>query len=294
MLEDLTVRERELFDLLLEGVSPKEIAHKLNITLHTVAYHRTKLYNKLGVQSIQELFAKYSTNGKEPPPEALEAEATAPVSPPPEKKLKVLLPVGIAALALSVLLVLTMTLNRKPSAYIAPEGAIPITSLGFSSTSDSQEGGKSTSEVYVSREKINGEIIDNVLNIKTNLIQRENSNIHYAGAYTMNPDLIQQLRQANGIRFKALGDGKTWVVEFHTKETIPERNYASYNYMVGTVLNQVIDVDIPYSSLILPDWWEQKYSFDFNKETINTLSIIDNWLHGYGSAFLQIWDFEIY
>jgi DNA-binding CsgD family transcriptional regulator len=292
MLSDLTARERKLFDLLLTGVSPKEIAHKLNITVHTVAFHRKNLYNKLGVQSIQELFAKYSTNGKEPSPEALEAEATALDSPTPKKKLKVLLPVGIAALAFSVLLVLTMTLNRKPSAYTVPEGAIPITSLGFSSTSDSQEGGKSTSEVYVSREKINGEIIDGVLNIKTNLIQRENSN--YTGAYTINPDLIQRLRQANGIRFKALGDGKTWVVEFHTKETIPERNYASYNYMVGTVLNQVIDVDIPYSSLILPDWWEQKYSFDFNKETISTFLIINNWIHGYGSASLQIFDFEIY
>ena len=79
MLEDLTVRERELFDLLLTGVSPKEIAHKLNITVHTVAYHRTKMYNKLGVQSIQELFAKYSTNGKEPPPEAPETKGFSPL-----------------------------------------------------------------------------------------------------------------------------------------------------------------------------------------------------------------------
>jgi DNA-binding CsgD family transcriptional regulator len=295
MLETLSPREREISDLLLKGVSPKEIAHKLNITLHTVAFHRTKLYTKLDVQSIQELFAKYSTNGKEPSPEALEAEAIPLVSPINKKKrLKVLLSVGIALVALSLAIVLTMTLDRKSSAYTAPKGAIPITNLGFSSTSDSQEGGKSTSEVYVSREKINGKIIDNVLNIKTNLIQRENSNTHYAGAYTMTPDLIQQLRQANGIRFKALGDGKTWNVQFHTKEPNHEEHYVYYTYMVHTVHNQLIDVDIPYSSLILPDWWEQKYSYDFNKETISTLTIIDNWIHGYGLASLQIFDFEIY
>jgi len=64
--------------------------------------------------------------------------------------------------------------------------------------------------------------------------------------------------------------------------------------MVQTLHNQIIDVDIPYSSLILPDWWEQKYSFDFNKETISTLTIIDNWMHGFGPALIQIFDFEVY
>jgi DNA-binding CsgD family transcriptional regulator len=289
MVENLSPREKELFDLLLEGVSPKEIAHKLNISPHTVDYHRTKLYSKLDIHSVQELFAKYSTNGKTPPQEALEAEATIPISTAIKKKLKILLPVGIALVALSV--VFLFIFIRKTTADTTLKGEIiPINNLGFSSTSDQNEGGKSTSEVYVSSEKFNGKIID-VINIKTNLVRIKES---YAGAYTINPDLIQRLRQANGIRFKVLGDGKTLVVEFHTKETIPERHYASYNYMVGTVRDQVIDVDIPYSSLILPDWWEQKYTFDFNKETINTFLIINNWIHGYGSSLIQIFDFEIY
>ena len=96
MLENLSPREREIFDLLLNGVSPKEIAHKLNITLHTVAFHRTKLYNKLGVQSIQKLFAQYSTNGKAPTLEAIETEAIAYVPPTKKKnKLKLLLLIGM-------------------------------------------------------------------------------------------------------------------------------------------------------------------------------------------------------
>jgi DNA-binding CsgD family transcriptional regulator len=293
MVENLSAREREIFDLLLEGVSPKEIAQKLNISYFTVDFHRRNLYKKLDVHSFQELVAKYSTNGKEPPKEDIETEATTPISPVKKKKLKILLPVGIAIFAFSVLLVLTMTLNRKPTADTTPkEVIIPITNLGFSPTSDSQEGGKSTSEVYISMERINGKIIDSVLNIKTNLIQREDNN--YTGAYTMNPDLIKRLRQANGIRFKALGDGKSWFVGFHTKESNHEEHNVYYIYMVGTVHDQVIDVDIPYSSLILPDWWEQKYSFDFNKEAISTLVINDNWLHGYGPGLIQIFDFEIY
>jgi len=294
MLENLSPREREIFDLLLEGVSPKEIAHKLNITLHTVAFHRTKLYNKLGVQSIQELFAQYSTNGKAPPTEAIESEAAAPVSPAKKKKLKILLPVGIALVALSVLLLSIMTLDRKPTAETKPKGEIiPINHLGFFSTSDITIGGSSTSEVFITQEKIDGKIIDGVLNLKTNLARNGDSTVIYAMAYTHKKDIIQRLRQANGIRFKALGDGKVWDVEFQTVESTPERENACYTYMLGTAHDQVVVVDIPYSSLFLPDWWEQ-YQFDFNKENIKSLAITATFGQGYGSSSLQIFDFEIY
>ena len=56
----MTSREQNIFNMLLDGTSPKEIAYKLNISYHTVDYHRSKLYRKLGVQNIHELFAKYS------------------------------------------------------------------------------------------------------------------------------------------------------------------------------------------------------------------------------------------
>jgi DNA-binding CsgD family transcriptional regulator len=300
MLEDLTPRERELFDLLLERVSPKEIAHKLNISDHTVAFHRTKLYNKLDVQNIKELFAKYSTNGKAPPPEDSESSeivpsATAPVS-PVKKRLKILLPVGIALVAFSVvfMIILLMSPNRKPTADTKLKGVIiPVNNLGFSTTSDVKIGGSSTAEVFITQEKIDGTIIDSVLNLKTNLARNGDSTMVYAMAYTRKNDIIQRLRQANGIRFKALGDGKVWDVEFQTVESTPERENACYTYMLGTAHDQVVVVDIPYSSLFLPDWWEQ-YQFDFNKENIKSLAITATYGQGYGSSFLQIFDFEIY
>jgi DNA-binding CsgD family transcriptional regulator len=296
MLSDLTARERKLFDLLLTGVSPKEIAHKLNITVHTVAFHRKNLYNKLGVQSIQELFAKYSTNGKEPPPEALEAEATALVSSTKKKKrLKVLLPVGIAFLALSVVFILTMTLDGKPFSH-RKVVIIPVYDLGFYPMSDGIERGwDSTSEVNITQEEIDGVIIDFVLNIKTNLVQRADDNpTIYANAQTDRHDLVQHLRQANGIRFKARGDGKSWSVEFQTLESTPERDNACYTYVFSTIRDKVVVVDVPYSSLFLPEYWGQ-YQFDFNKERIRRMAIIRNHSHHeYGSSFLQIFDFEIY
>ena len=57
---NLTPREQEIFTLLLKGTSPKEIAYTLKISYETVHHHQKRMYKKLGIQSIQELFAKYS------------------------------------------------------------------------------------------------------------------------------------------------------------------------------------------------------------------------------------------
>jgi DNA-binding CsgD family transcriptional regulator len=292
MLENLSKREREIFDLLLKGVSPKEIAHKLNITLHTVAFHRTKLYNKLGVKNIKELFTKYSNNDKAPQTEAIETETIAIVSNAKKKnKLKLLLSIGIPILVFSVLF--SWIFIKKSSAYHTQKAVkIPVTDLNFFPTSDSANGGNSTSEIFITREKIDGVTVD-VLNININLVKRENSDDNFANMHTNRPDLIQRLRQANGIRFKALGNGKQWAIDFFTKESTAEGNYPHYSYFLNTVRDQVIDVDVPYSSLFLAEWFE-KYHFDFNKETINGMAISAINTHGYGPSFLKIFDFEIY
>ena len=51
----LTERERQLYHLLAEGQSNKEIAARLSLSLHTVETHRTRIMEKLGVHSIAEL-----------------------------------------------------------------------------------------------------------------------------------------------------------------------------------------------------------------------------------------------
>ena len=58
---NLTPREQEIFTLLLKGTSPKEIAYTLKISYETVHHHQKNMYRKLCIQSIQELFAKYSS-----------------------------------------------------------------------------------------------------------------------------------------------------------------------------------------------------------------------------------------
>lgn len=53
--ELLTERERQLYHMLAEGQSNKEIAARLGLSLHTVETHRTRIMEKLGVHSIAEL-----------------------------------------------------------------------------------------------------------------------------------------------------------------------------------------------------------------------------------------------
>lgn len=58
-MQKLTRREKEIFTLLLDGLVPKEIAGKLKISYETVISHQNRMYRKLGVHSIDELFEKY-------------------------------------------------------------------------------------------------------------------------------------------------------------------------------------------------------------------------------------------
>ena len=58
----LKPREQEILTLLLEGKAPKEIGYILKISYGTVLFHQNKLYRKLGVHSIQELFAKAASD----------------------------------------------------------------------------------------------------------------------------------------------------------------------------------------------------------------------------------------
>ena len=132
MQEQLTSREQEIFDLLLEGVSPKEIAYKLHISYHTVDSHRSKLYRKLGIQSIQELFTKYSANGN--------GNTTAEPEPAPSvvvtKKRKLLIVAGIAIFAV-FLFYIGYSFIKLTAAALPPKGVIlPVIDLGLRPYSD--------------------------------------------------------------------------------------------------------------------------------------------------------------
>lgn len=51
----LTERERQVYQLLAEGKSNKEIASFLGLSLHTVETHRTRIMEKMDIHSATEL-----------------------------------------------------------------------------------------------------------------------------------------------------------------------------------------------------------------------------------------------
>ena len=51
----LSTRERETLQLIAEGRAAKEIAHVLNISIKTVAFHRDNIKKKLGLRTTAEL-----------------------------------------------------------------------------------------------------------------------------------------------------------------------------------------------------------------------------------------------
>lgn len=142
----------------------------------------------------------------------------------------------------------------------------------------------SDSDVTIDKEQIDGKE-QYVMTIDVNAASNG-----WAGAYTENINIIQNLRNANGIRFKALGDGKKWRVYFGTSDV---KNYAWHEKMIQTQKGKISSIDIPFSSLKQPDWGRRRTSFI--KDNIFFIAIERNYLTGGdGPATIKIFDFEIY
>jgi DNA-binding NarL/FixJ family response regulator len=61
--ETLTAREREVLDLLAHGLKNAEIAGELHISEHTVKFHISSLYAKLGVNNRAEAVSRGARHG---------------------------------------------------------------------------------------------------------------------------------------------------------------------------------------------------------------------------------------
>lgn len=58
-LDELSPREREVFDLLVRGQGTQQVAEALEISTYTVRNHMKRIFKKLGVGSQLELIANY-------------------------------------------------------------------------------------------------------------------------------------------------------------------------------------------------------------------------------------------
>ncbi|MDR2595824.1 MAG: LuxR C-terminal-related transcriptional regulator [Treponema sp.] len=103
MQKDLTLREQTIFNLLIKGLSPKEVANNLNISERTVSFHRSNIYSKLEVHSVQELLVKYHSAGQLTIAVSHAEHETALSVKIKNKKLKRLMPFGILIFSASIL-----------------------------------------------------------------------------------------------------------------------------------------------------------------------------------------------
>lgn len=60
-MQSLTKREREVFDLLLAGLSSIEIGQELAISKKTIDIHRSRVMSKMGTASVAELIVNWTT-----------------------------------------------------------------------------------------------------------------------------------------------------------------------------------------------------------------------------------------
>lgn len=58
-MEQLTAREKEVYECLTAGMSNKEIAQQLDIAVHTVEKHLDNIYRKLNTSSRLETISKW-------------------------------------------------------------------------------------------------------------------------------------------------------------------------------------------------------------------------------------------
>lgn len=66
--QDLSRREREILELLLRGLSNKEISAELSISIPTVKVHIRHIYEKLHVRCRVDLFVKFGEVNRATPP----------------------------------------------------------------------------------------------------------------------------------------------------------------------------------------------------------------------------------
>jgi RNA polymerase sigma factor (sigma-70 family) len=81
LLDRISGREREVLELVADGLSSKEIARQLDLSPRTIEVHRANLFSKLGVDSLADLIRFYlkalEATGKKRSDESFLNETTA-------------------------------------------------------------------------------------------------------------------------------------------------------------------------------------------------------------------------
>jgi len=169
----------------------------------------------------------------------------------------------------------------QSSANTRSANSIMLSSAEWQTYSDTA----STAKLKIGREYIDGQEND-VLTLEINIAR---GNERWAGIGNWNDTIAQKLKGASGVRFKALGDGKTWALSIPMTET--NTDGCTHRTNITTRNGRVVEIDVPFSRLRQPEWGRR---VTFNKNSITGMGIERNNSHGAGAASIKIFDIEIY
>jgi len=109
------------------------------------------------------------------------------------------------------------------------------------------------------------------------------------GTAATDMNLIQKLMNADGIRFKVLGDGKKWRVYFPTSNVT---DGAYHGVTISTQNGQVSVIDISFNKLDQPNYGTR---IRFNKNNLKGITIERNGeTPGSGASAIKVFDFEVF
>jgi len=107
------------------------------------------------------------------------------------------------------------------------------------------------------------------------------------GVFSLNSDeMVQLLRSSEGIRFRVLGDGRTWIIRIPTSNV---RDYGYFEASFRTRQNTVTEVNIPFSQLRQPSWARR---VGFGRNNITGLHIARLSTTESGPSIIRVFDFE--
>lgn len=101
--------------------------------------------------------------------------------------------------------------------------------------------------------------------------------------------ILGKLKQGSGVRFKVVGDGKAWNIQFGTNET--NTDYCHYQHGFTPKSGKVTEVNVPFTQLKQPSWGKKA---SFVKNNIFYLVFERGTDQAAGVSTIKIFDFEVY
>jgi len=177
-----------------------------------------------------------------------------------------------------------MSLRTMSKADVAASGVTSGSAIVLANGEwQTGQGPGCTVRARVNQETIDGQEVD-VLAMEANVKQGG-----WAVVANSNAVIVEQLRNATGVRLKALGDGKPWQLVINMPETSSDGG--SYRAEIRTRKGRVVEIDIPFSKLKQPQWGKR---VKFNKDSINGMAIERGSHQGVGATSIKVFDIEVY